>query len=74
MEEVERYWCSETSMASFNNIPVCDAEFETSDLFQTPVDLELEGPVPEQGFFTIQKGWPSESSFAHSAGFSLEGF
>ena len=58
-------------MIAFNNIPVCDAIYKTSDVFQTPVDLELDGPVPEQGFFTIQKGWSSESSFTHSFGLRL---
>lgn len=66
MEEVQKHWCSETSMTAFNNIPVCDATFQTSDRFQTPVDHELEGPVPIQGFFNVQKGWPSESSLVHS--------
>lgn len=59
-------------MTAFNNIPVCDAIFKQSDVFQTPVDLELEGPVPEQGFFIVQKGWSSESSFTlHSSGLHL---
>lgn len=71
MEEVQQHWCSETSMTAFNNIPICDANFKTSDIFQTPVHFELEGSVPEQGFFNIQKGWPSESSFAHASGFHL---
>lgn len=71
MEEVQQHWCSETSMTAFNNIPVCDAIYKTSDAFQTPVHLELEGPVPEQGFFVIQQGWSSESSFTHSSGLHL---
>lgn len=62
MEEVQKYWCSETAMAGFNNIPVCDAKFDVDDLFQTPVDHELEGPIPDQGFFNIKNGWASECS------------
>ena len=62
MEQVQENWCSETAMVSFSNIPICDAQFELDDLFQMPVDHQLEGPVPEQMFFNIQKAWASECS------------
>lgn len=62
MEEVQQYWCAETTSATFSNIPVCDAIFDSHDLFQTPVDHDLEGSVPDQGFFNIQRGWPRECS------------
>lgn len=62
MEEVKTYWCAETSFPNFDNIPVCDAIFDSDALYQAPVHLSLDGAVPNQGFFNIMKGWPRECS------------
>lgn len=60
MEDVKEYWCAETSIPGFQNIPVCDSIFELDEQSQEPVHKSLDGPAPELGFFNIKEGWPRE--------------
>ena len=70
-EEVKRYWCAETSIPGFENIPVCDAIFDADELFQSPVHKSLDGSVPDLGFFNIMRAWPRKFFLRRACRFYL---
>jgi hypothetical protein len=56
-EEVRRYWCSETAVMGFRNIPVCSNDLDTFSSDQLRAQLEgSPGELTGYGFRTVMSG------------------